>query len=127
MIPGSPVPGRSRYRLRHRFAGAAAALLALGACDPSTTTGSGGGTASRGLPPSTNLHAATGLPPGAVYGVTRSANGWRVLYHGAAASPQAVAQRLCASLGRPAAGVRDERVQGASDLPGARKIEISCA
>lgn len=122
MTPGSPVPGRLRYR----FAGAAAALLALGACD-TPATGSGGGTASRGLPPSTNLHAATGLPPGAVYGVTRSANGWRVLYHGAAASPQAVAQRLCASLGRPAAGVRDERVQGASDLPGARKIEISCA
>lgn len=106
---------------------ALATALALAACGGETTTATGGGTASRGLPPSTNLHGATGLPPGAVYSVARTSNGWRVLYHAAAASPQAVAQRLCASVGRPAAGVRDERIQGAGELPGARKIEITCA
>ncbi|MRX50749.1 hypothetical protein GI374_09880 [Paracoccus sp. S-4012] len=109
------------------LAGAAVAVLTLAACAPETIAPGVAGGTMRGLPASTNLHAATGLPPGAVYSVAQTARGWRVLYHASAATPSAVGQRLCASAGRPLAGVSEGRTQGAGDLPGARLIEITCA
>lgn len=78
-----------------------------------------------GVPATTNLQAATGLPPDAVLSVVRAADSWRVLYRASAGSAGSVASRLCRLEGRQPAAIRDEPIAG-TPLPGARKITITC-
>lgn len=111
---------------------AAATILTLAACNDTggdvETGPPGPASATRsGLPAHDALFAATGLPAGTVYGVARTEDGFRVLYHSRAGSSDIVASNLCATLGRTPGAVRTETVANARELPGARKIAISCS
>lgn len=103
-----------------------AALLALTACGQRMTTDVLPG----GIPARTDLHAATGLPPGAVRTVARRSFGWRVIYQPAAAPPNAESQAAVALCGlERRAPLRIEqlpRLDPTAD-PGARIFDIYCA
>lgn len=79
-----------------------------------------------GISPRTDLQAATGLAPGSVYTVARVAKGWRVVYRAVEGSAADVAARLCGLERRAPATIRDEAIASSDDLPGARKILITC-
>lgn len=102
--------------------GMLATLTLVGAC--------GGGRESvtliGGIPATTDLQAATGLPRGSVHTVVRGAESWRVVYEAAAGRPGDIATRLCRLEGRAPAAIKDEHFAGSENLPGARKITITC-
>lgn len=79
-----------------------------------------------GVPATTDLRAATGLPPASVLTVVRAAEGWRVLHRGGQAADAAIAARLCRLEGRAPAAIRHDPIAEAAQLPGATKITITC-
>lgn len=103
--------------------GVLATLTLVGACGG---PGRGPDTLIGGVRATTDLQAATGLPRGSVHTVVRAAGGWRVLYDAAAGHPRDIAARLCRLEGRAPDAIRNERVAGGEQLPGARKITITC-
>lgn len=103
-----------------------AALMALTACGDRMTSDVLPG----GIPASTNLHEASGLPAASVRTVARRDFGWRVIYLPAAAPPNAESRTAVALCGlERRAPLRIElqpRLDPFAD-PGARIFDIHCA
>ncbi|SDE10413.1 hypothetical protein SAMN05421538_10445 [Paracoccus isoporae] len=104
----------------------AATVLGLSGCGPRSTDEMLRG----GVPARTNLPDATSLPTEAVRTVSRRDFGWRLIYHPAAAPPDAdrrAAVALCRLERRRVAEILPVALRAPLDDPGARMIDIYCA
>ncbi len=83
-----------------------------------------------GIPARTDLHQASTLPPASVRTVSRRDFGWRVIYHPAAAPPNAesrAAVALCGLERRAPLRIQQQPRLDPSADPGARIFDIYCA